>query len=147
MSIVTTNAMDFSTISDMIASGGVLDSVSMGLFTNNVALSNSTVLGNLVEASFDGYLRDNLTWDNVFQGQSGAYHVNSQLCQFTSTDSTNPQTCYGYFVVSGTGSTAQLLFAELFAEPIVFGSQYNSVLISAQFTVGGVDNGDATVIS
>jgi hypothetical protein len=147
MSIVSSDQFNYSTLTDMVAAGGVLTGLQIGLFTNDLAPSNLTLLSDLTEASFDGYARQNITWDSIFRGQSGAYHVNSQLVQFASTDSTNPQICYGYFVVTGTGSTATLLFTEMFAESITFGQEYNSALISVQYTQGGTDEGDATVIS
>jgi hypothetical protein len=147
MSIVTSDQFNYSTLSDMIATGGVLSGIQIGLFTNDVSPNEDTTLAGLTEAGFDGYARANVVWDSIFRGQSGAYHVNSQLVQFASTDSTNAQVCYGYFVVSGTGSTATLLFSEVFASPIVFGQEYNSALISVQYTVGGTDEGDATIIS
>lgn len=151
MSCVFSDYLNQQIVSQMIASGGPLYNLSMGLFVNNVAITEDTVFSNLTEASFDGYVRHTaVTFDTAYVDSSGGWAVQTGLYQFLMTDSAEPQTVYGYFLINPTSSGAsELLVAETFASPVSLAQANNSIFISGQVMLGGNSgtNGTATVIS
>jgi hypothetical protein len=75
--------------------------VYMHLFINDVAPSDGTVIGDLVEASFSGYSAQAITyWAAVSPNPAGGYSSTAPLAQFTNSSGSD-QTVYGYYVTAG----------------------------------------------
>lgn len=151
MAVQLTDYLNQQIVNLLVASGNPLNSVSMGLFVNNVTVTEDTVFDDLTEASFDGYARHTaVTFDTAYVDSSDGWAVQTGLYQFLMTDSNEPQTVYGYFLCqpSSSGVTG-LLVAENFATPVSLGQANNSIFVSGQIMFGGSSgtNGTATVIS
>jgi len=78
------------------------------LFANNIVggFSRDTILTDLVENTFDGYVRQNPTWIAAFQ--NGVEEVaTAGACVFTAANPLSfPEDCYGYFFLDNLGNLA-----------------------------------------
>jgi len=89
----------------------LLEDAELCLFQNNYTPINTSVLGDFVEADFDGYARITLTgWSAPALNVDNKAETSLAAQIFTMTGSTTPNDIYGVFVVSSTGA---LLYAEV----------------------------------
>ena len=147
MAVVFSNLFNLVELNDLIGAGGLLHSVSMGLFTNNVSLTPLTTLADLGECVAPGIGTQVITWLTPYLQPDGSWAVNSQILEFAMSDNTDPQSAiYGYFV-STTTSIPQLLYSELFPVPEALATDQEALQISTQVVTGGTSNGDGVVIS
>lgn len=93
---------------------GPVDGQSVRLYTNNINPTVTTVLGDLVEATFDGYAAIVLAMTFGYVDPSSTPYTQSQLLDWTMTGSVTPETVYGYWVDDGT----DVLMVALFDAPI-----------------------------
>jgi hypothetical protein len=120
-------------LTHLITTGGPLFGAIVGLFTNTITITHTTVFADLVEATFAGYSRSaTITWGTVFTNPSFFAEADGNTTQFNCTGSTTPETITGYFVVDGS---SQLLYAENFDTPIPISGSGDAVVIVPQFTL------------
>jgi hypothetical protein len=84
-----------------------------GLFQNNVLPSPTIVLGDLVEADFDGYTRvgGNTDWNTGTDPVSGrpmSALANPNMFYAVTGDANLPQVIYGFFILMDTGALANV---------------------------------------
>lgn len=92
--------------------------LTVGLFKNNLVLTDKTVQADLTEADFTGYApMASPTLLPVYQGPDGGYNLDSDVIQFLQTANTVTNTVFGYYV-STSADSGKLLFAELFDNSI-----------------------------
>src|SRR5689334_17620948 len=87
------------------------DDVVLGLFTNNVTPSDTTVLTDLIECTGGGYAELTLTGTDWTITQGAPSVASYALQTFTFSGVPGVATIYGYFIKAGT----VLLYAERFA--------------------------------
>jgi len=83
----------------------------LNLFANNITPSESNVLGDFVEAGFNGYASANLDYSPSITGPvSNVYTITPPAIVFTSTGGGSNTNVYGYYVTDHTNTN--LLWAE-----------------------------------
>jgi len=116
----------------------------LGLFTNNITPTRSTILADLVEAAYAGYAR-----------QAGVYSVpgrdqNGNIGSFTTrliwqeTGGPTAVNVYGIFLVDSTGMI--LYGAELFDTPITLTTLLDYIATVTEFLGTGSGTGFTTVV-
>lgn len=89
------------------ATRGRLNTYQLALFVNNYTPSPTTVIGDLVEASFGGYSRIPLTGWVPAAGIAGDKAETHEVTRtFTCTGAPLTETVYGYYLVTPTGGLA-----------------------------------------
>ncbi len=100
----------------MIGIGGEFETVTVHLYKNDYTPSIGTVIGDLIEADFDGYAASSaVTWGAVVQSSDGTPLVIGDTKTAVATGSTTPNTVYGYYY---TDSGGNLKGAAKFDEPV-----------------------------
>lgn len=115
------------------------------LFSNNLTISPTTVIGDLVESAFTGYSAGVFPtapfWlyglDTNQQGEA----IASFLTSFNQTALTVSETAYGYYVTDTTGAIFKL--AANFDTPLPFDRIGNSLMLKLGFYVELHATGDA----
>jgi len=89
-------------LANLIAEWGTL---TIHLFSNNVTVSDTTVIANLTECTFGGYAAQTIgPWTApASDGGNGAY-TQAPLVTWTPTGSGLPQNVYGYYVTDAGGN-------------------------------------------
>lgn len=103
-----------------VGADGPLATVDVILYTNNVVPTVNTVLGDLIEADFDGYtMSDTVVWASpIISSVTGVPVSSGDVKTFASTDP-DDQTIYGYALVDETGPPGVLRAVQPFDEPII----------------------------
>lgn len=104
--------MMLSQLIDSTPIAGVFSNVQVMLYTNNIAVTPDLDLGDLTEATFSGYARVPVTWDDVVRhsSETGApVIVSEDVCLFARTAGGLDQTVRGYALV--TPSPGSILLA------------------------------------
>lgn len=86
--------------------GGLL----MGLFQNNLTPGDTTVLGDITEATFSGYARQALAGFGAATTVSGRASTTGSACSWTRGAGGTSNSIYGYYVLDSTGT--KLLWIE-----------------------------------
>ncbi len=119
---------------------------SLHLFTNNVLLTPTIVIGDLTEATFGGYDFDNPhdDWLKVVDSDvhRGSVVLPANVSFVVTSGDDLPQVIYGYYVISDTGELAAV---ERLPHPIVLSEIYQGFTIPVHFTFNSSiqDNPDA----
>lgn len=120
----------------IIGVGGPLNSPTLLLYQNNVALGPNTVLADLTVATFDGYANVvGATWDTPYIDTDGSALVFGASQTIVDTGSTTPNTIYGYAAVNA-GVTV-LECAWRFASPIGVAQANDAVAFLPAFRYSG----------
>ena len=116
-----------------------LDQAHVGLYTNDIALDQNTLLADLTEPTFAGYSRQllDLTGSWVFQDSVGNFHTHYKHVGFEPTDDMDPLMLRGYFVAAlGTGANIKLVWAARFPEPMFVEGPLKGVIVEPDFVLG-----------
>jgi len=118
------------------------------LFQNDYTPSIASEIGDLVEATFDGYASDELLLAEFSGSKSdaegNAYRVYTALVRFQQTGVVVTNTVYGWYIVDE--GEAELIAAKRFDAPIVFDHVGKDIYqeIAIRVPVGGFEIGDDT---
>lgn len=85
------------------------------LFKNDIPVDEETVLGDLVECDYSGYLPVPGDWGDVYEDADGRAVVDSDLLVFLQDGGPIGNFAYGYFVTPTDGTA--LIFVERFDAP------------------------------
>jgi hypothetical protein len=149
--IVPTNFLFQALLGDLVAHvvagnfSGALFGAQVGLYTNTPNLTQATVLADLTEPTFAGYVKQAITWSAAFQQPDSSWAVQGGLYLFQMSDSLVPTIVTGYFLVDSGGT--HLLAAENFAAPIPLPTAAQAFLVSPQFVAGNTGWGAGTVVT
>jgi hypothetical protein len=114
---VTPLSTALAALSNMIATGGILEAGKIHLYTNNLQPSPQTQLTDFVEADYVGYLAVAWgAWGAPYIGIDGLAHATAPGIQFQPTDGTTPNTVYGFYATNTAGTA--LIFSALFVQPV-----------------------------
>lgn len=141
MSLIFTQPVQREILNSATASGGVLDTAKMDLFTNNVSPTAQSLLADFTIASFTGYAQADITWGTAYNNSDSEAEIDGSTCQFTFTDTT-PVTCYGYIVTAVnpvTPSLTELVYAEAFASPVNLAVTDDAVVVVPRVTLENSD--------
>ena len=112
----------------VVGKTGTTEPLTLRLYTNNYTPIETTVVGNLTEATATGYAAISLTgasWSTT----DGVSDYAQQTFTFTAAE-----TCYGYYLTRTTGG--ELIAAELFSDgPYVVPSGGGTIKVTPQVTV------------
>jgi hypothetical protein len=109
MSLIVTKSGDVAFIAQLVP---FLDGLDVGLFVNDYLPNETTVLADLVEPTFPGYLRLSASgWGSAFLNALGQGEVDLPPLTWTSSG-TNSDVIHGYFLVDAFDD---VIFLERFA--------------------------------
>lgn len=93
--------------SGMSPSGGVLSSAWLGLYVApTTPITSRSTLVNIIEATYDGYARQEVVWYPPYTDVSGPQTLTGHTLEYAPTDSTVPNVITGLFLASAiTGGT------------------------------------------
>jgi hypothetical protein len=114
--IQTTEAYDTAILPVLTGAAAALQTVKMGLYTNAIVPSRTTVIASLTEPIYVGYARQTLVWGAVERDLIGNISITAAMLNFQMPSAANPTTVLGYFLVFGAGPA--LLGAENLVAPI-----------------------------
>lgn len=123
----------------LVAVGAPFKTPSLGLFTNNIVPTFTTVLAGLTEPTMTGYARAVPTFATMYGKPDGSIVLNTELVEFSAPSDATGQIIYGYFITDG-GSPEKLLITELFTTPINLSTPPISVVFSGQFALRPANN-------
>jgi len=110
---------------------GVWITPEIRLFQNDITPGLATVVADLTEADFDGYVavESEDPGEAVYNGD-GSVTINWQSCQFSHDGGAVGNTIYGYYAAAAGGpGTDPLLFAVRFPEPIGMAAIGNAIIV------------------
>jgi hypothetical protein len=103
------------------------------LYVNSLTPLDATVVGDFTEASFPGYLAQNIMdWGVSVTTPEGRAQIEAGVKTFTRGVGGSPQTVYGYYV---TGVGGSLLFAEKVDPPVTLSTSGQQYTVLPRFTV------------
>jgi len=117
--MVTTRAFQIGALNEAVGAGGPLEESKVGLFTNNITPSKTTVMGDLEPATSAGLaVQASVPWGPAFEEGDGSVKVTGIIAPFIATSLTGlPLTLYGWFAADTAGTG--LMVAKRFPDPIV----------------------------
>lgn len=117
---------------DAYLTAAVGSSYKMGLFKNNLTVSDDTVIGDIVPADFGGYSGlQNLTSFSASVWTAPRAVATSADITWTA-DGTSSNTIYGYYVVDGTGALAWI--DKNASGPLTIGSPGQRYVVSPAYS-------------
>lgn len=127
---------------------GPLSGLFVGLFTSTVPITPSTLLADLTEASYTGYVRQALAWGTPVNGPDGAADVPATSLEWVMTaDAVTPFFVHGYFLVHLIAGTV-FLAGETFAQPVGFTLSGDGFTMVPNYRQTATEDlGSATVIT
>lgn len=102
--------------SNTITTGTDLFGCFLGLFTNVYSPNVNTLLANLTEATYTGYVRGAITWNAPFIGEGALSLIEGTKVDFRPSDTITPNTIQGAFIVGSDSVT--LLLVEVLPTPV-----------------------------
>jgi hypothetical protein len=128
LQIVTAGAVALlNVVKTAIIAAGSLGATKMKLFQNNVVVTPATLIGDLTEATFAGYVAKTLTWAvGPYLNPAGQAEIQNGSVNWTPTDSVTPNAIYGYWVEDAAGN---LLWAENFTTPRSMASTLDTITL------------------
>lgn len=109
------------------------------LYKNNIQPTNQTVLGDFVEADYDGYASESLTaWGATFLNGDGNAESVAPNITFTCTGDTTPNIVYGYYITDA--ADAVLLMSGKFDAPETMNSAANAFVFLPDYELAGIAN-------
>jgi hypothetical protein len=128
-----------------VAAVGVLSDVTMGLYTNPIALVPTLALADLIVPTNPSYDQQALTWNTTpFKEPDGDWAIFTPLISWTIATGEDPITAVGWFVALGSG--AGLLLAEQFPSAINIPSPDYAFSITAVVNAGTHGWGEGIVV-
>src|SRR5579864_8377209 len=122
-----------------LAAGYSTDLLNTGkihLFKNNIAPNDDTVLGDLIEADYNGYTAGGVavaTWPPPYWlSDDGLVHTTTTH-QFQATDGVNPNIIYGYYVTDKNGL---LVYAANLGVPFNMADAFSALILDADVAFG-----------
>lgn len=104
------------------------------LFTNNITPAETDTAATYTEATFTGYAAKNLLAADGAVVEGAPSELSYPLQQFDSTDATNNEVIYGYFVVGAT--SGRLAWAERFPDgPQLMSNNGDHIQVTPKFTM------------
>lgn len=123
---------------------GPLDACKMILFTNVIAPTAATVLSDLTQPTYTGYVAIAVTWSSIFTLPSGNYCVESTAILWQMGDGMLPTTIIG-FALTDTGGH-NLLLTEVFNAPRNLVLATDAITVIAQFANDNPGAGKSSVL-
>lgn len=116
--VVQTYSYQSLLLAELVATGNLLDGAKLHLATSNAAITSTSVLADITEATWHGYAPATIIWGAVFINPStGMPTVTGSLTRFTATSVfSSPGTNYSWYITD-SGSTV-LYLARRFDAPI-----------------------------
>jgi hypothetical protein len=112
----------------------LLTAAKIKLFQNDVNPNPNTVIGDLTEATFSGYLAATATWGATFLNSDGKAEADAPSHMFARAAGATSNDIFGYWVEDAAGN---LLFAERFAgAPIPMAVVTDAIVLLSRFTFG-----------
>lgn len=103
----------------------LLDTGSLRLFQNDVAITDETVVGDLTVATFGGYANVAVAlWNAVYTETGGLAACNTPLTHFAASGAAPSNLIYGWYYLAAGGA---LFAAGNFDEPIPMGAVGNAL--------------------
>lgn len=137
--LVVSKAGRVQALNNLIAAGKLLGAVlTCHLFQNGFAPNVNTVLGDYLEATFNGYLPITpVTWGAVYLDGNGNANVSAQTMQYEATDGVVENTIYGYYMTQIVGSLAPTLqYGVVFDDPVPVNYALAAVVFTPVFFYG-----------
>lgn len=108
-----------------------VDTPKIALFQNNYTPSYDTAIGDLVEASFGGYLAAALSGHTAaVRNPQGLFEVIWDGHAFIADGTiSGPQTIYGWYIFN----TDHLMMAERFDTPVIVAAEFDAILVHPRF--------------
>lgn len=131
--IVVPRATALAVLTDQVATGNILDGAIVMLYKSPIVLDTDTLLADLDEADFDGYVRSPaIVWSAPFMNPPDQHPtILGDLKTFVADDPlTTANTIYGYAVLVAAGTS--ILWAENFEVPITIGNPGDTVAVLPQ---------------
>lgn len=123
-------------LAELIATGMVLDACKLILFANNIVPGPTTVLADLVEATFTGYSAFGpIVWGTPFSDVDATALVVGGSHEFVATDGVTPNVIYGW-ALTDTGKTI-LRKAATFSAPVGISAGGQAVVVVPWFRYSG----------
>jgi hypothetical protein len=138
---VTASSSLIAQLTGMIGTGGALNGQEVRLFTNNIAITNQTTLGDFTEVTteqFPGYAAKDITWGSVWEDVNGFANVLGGIPTFI-TNAAPPSggvVIYGYFVTDAATGLV-LSFSGLFAASVNVYFSGQGVPVPITYTLQG----------
>jgi hypothetical protein len=123
------------------ATGGALANVWVGLLTAFIGTPNkNSVIGDLTEASFSGYSRQQVTtWSAPIFSSDGTVKATGNQLPFTPTDGLAPNVIQGLFYADASVS-GRLLGVQIFDTPISLIDTHSRLLATPEIALDPAGN-------
>jgi hypothetical protein len=134
----------------LVAMGGdstQLGNGSIGLVKSPFSPDPALTLADLDEADYSGYARQGIGHPTIpFTSTDGLEYVEGTTCRFMPSDTTTPNTIYGMFLTTGSGTTT-LWASDAFDNPIFLTGPSRQVTITPRVGLNPAGNFGLNVIS
>lgn len=125
---VVPSAICLAGLTNLMATGGPFDTLTLGLFKNNIFLSRATTYANLTPADFAGYaVAAGITFSAAFLDVDGSALAIGADMAFIATGPSPANTIYGYFLANA-GLTS-LKAAYSFSTPVGINATGQAVVV------------------
>lgn len=124
-----------------------LGNASIGLIKAPFTPSPNLAIGDITEANYTGYARQGIGTPTVtFTGSDGLEYVEGTTRQFMPSDTITPNTIYGMFLTTGSG-TVTLWGTDAFGSPVYLTGPGHQVTITPRVGLDPSGNFGLNVIS
>jgi hypothetical protein len=132
---VSTLALQLAALTALKATGAPLEEPTLILFVNQVTPTKETVIGDLVEATFNGYAEvEELVFGTPYQNVNGQAQMNAPSVDFVSTDGVIQETVFGWALVNAAKTA--LYYCELLTTPVPITAGGQGVNIDPEIIYG-----------
>ena len=133
---MSSNAMPTAQLAAMLSGQvGGFTTPKIILFTNNVTVTNDTVIGDLIEPTGDWYTAQDAVFGDVYETANESVTCTAASVQFDYTGTDPSEDIYGFAVTDGS---TNLYMCGNLPSPVTMGSTLDAVIVQPSITVPAI---------